>query len=86
MKYRYLFLLLGHLFTGGLLMAQPEAEPNNSFATANAITAGATVSGSIQTPSGSDANDYFYSILPDDGTLRYYVQYNNTSGSTGADF
>ena len=77
------FLLLTFLFClGKIALAQvPEAEPNNSFTMANPVaryelkTATANVS--------TDANDYFRAILPEDGTLKIYIQATCT-GTTGS--
>lgn len=73
------------LFAATRLMAQPETEPNNSFATANLIQAATAVTGNLLTAPVTDGDDYFITVLPVDGTIRYFLEYNNTSGSTGAD-
>jgi hypothetical protein len=57
------------------------------MADANWFTPADTVSGRIGYKSVStDINDYFFTKLPDDGTLEYIVKYDNTSNSDGSDF
>lgn len=63
-----------------------DAEPNNAFAQAGSFNFQDTVEGRIGYQSvGTDGDDYFLSVLPDDGTLEYYLEYYNTSNSTGSD-
>ena len=64
-----------------------DLEPNNTLETAVQFAPDATVEGRIGSISvATDDNDYFYSVLPDDGTLKYYLTFYNTSAQTGADF
>jgi Secretion system C-terminal sorting domain len=64
-----------------------DAEPNNSLAEATSFLNTDTVKGRIGYSSiSADADDYFFSVLPDDGTIEYIVKYNNTSNSNGSDF
>jgi hypothetical protein len=63
-----------------------DIEPNNSFADAKPFSPNDTLGGRIAYVStGTDQNDYFYSVLPEDGTIKYFIKYFNTSGSTGSD-
>lgn len=65
---------------------QNDLEPNNTLASATQFIQTNLVEGRIGSVSvGTDDNDYFYSVLPDDGTLKYYLSYYNTSGSTSSD-
>src|SRR5690606_16275010 len=64
-----------------------DAEPNNSYATAVSFDYTDTVEGRIcYSGSSTDDYDYFYSVLPEDGTLRIYLDKHNMSNSSGADF
>ena len=64
-----------------------DVEPNNTIADANYFAQSDTAKGRIGYASvGSDPNDYFYTLLPEDGTLKLYVDFNNTSGSVQSDF
>ncbi|MEX1188718.1 MAG: T9SS type A sorting domain-containing protein [Bacteroidia bacterium] len=64
-----------------------DQEPNEDFSSAVEFTPSESVSGRIGYASNSaDNNDYFYSTLPEDGTVKYNVTYNNTSGSPQSDF
>jgi hypothetical protein len=63
-----------------------DVEPNNSFADAKPFLPNDTLGGRIAYISTStDQNDFFYSVLPEDGTIKYFIKYFNTSGSTGSD-
>jgi len=67
--------------------AKNDIEPNNSFTQATFFPSTGTVQGRIAYDTkSSDANDYYYSVLPEDGTLRIVIDKNNTSNSSGADF
>lgn len=64
-----------------------DIEPNDDFADAKQLLPNDTTGGRIGYQStGTDGNDYFWTVLPDDGTIRYYVKYYNTSNYTGSDF
>jgi Tfp pilus assembly protein PilX len=64
-----------------------DAEPNNSFASAVDFVQTDTVKGRIgYTSVGTDNLDYFRTVLPDDGTLIFYVKVNNVSNSIFSDF
>lgn len=66
---------------------EADIEPNENFNQASAFDPAASVLGRVGYNSVvSDNNDYYFSVLPDDGTLNYYVSYNNTSGATSSDF
>ncbi|MDX2286534.1 MAG: hypothetical protein NW241_20375, partial [Bacteroidia bacterium] len=63
-----------------------DVAPNDNFATATFFAQTDTAYGRVGYSSVAiDAEDYYLSVLPVDGTLRYFIEYNNTSGSTGAD-
>ena len=63
-----------------------DPEPNDLFVDAVDFTVADTVKGRIgYTSVATDDYDYFRTVLPDDGTLVYYLEYINTSNSTGAD-
>ncbi|HUH75263.1 MAG TPA: hypothetical protein VLZ75_12790, partial [Chitinophagales bacterium] len=67
--------------------APNDVEPNNNFSEAVLISSNQLVKGRLgYSGTTSDNYDYFYSILPDDGTLRVYVDKVNTSNSADADF
>ena len=60
---------------------------NDDFANAQFVAFNDTTFGRIgYTSTSTDQNDYYATVLPDDGTLQYIVEYTNTSGSTGSDF
>lgn len=65
----------------------PDLEPNNDFATAKPIADGVPQSGRTAYNNGltTDQNDYYYTVLPDDGTVRFVYEYTNTSNSSDAD-
>ncbi len=64
-----------------------DAEPNNSFQTALPFNQTESVSGRISyTSVAPDVDDYFVTVLPQQGTFQYALSYTNTSGSSGADF
>jgi hypothetical protein len=66
---------------------EADVEPNDNISTATSFLPSETVSGRIGNASiAPDNNDYYYSVLPEDGTLNYYVSYINTSGTTSSDF
>lgn len=66
---------------------QNDQEPNNSFSEAEILASNDTARGRIGYKSVlTDNNDYFLTVTPEDGTLRYYVKYINTSGATTSDF
>lgn len=70
-----------------IVPAKNDIEPNNTFSQATFFPNTATVQGRIAyNTKSADGNDYYYSILPDDGTLRIIIDKNNTSNSSGADF
>ncbi len=65
-----------------------DAEPNNTRLAAKPIVANTALTGRIAYVNGqnqSDGDDYFVTLLPDDGTVRAYVEYLNTSNSAGSD-
>ncbi len=67
------FVLILNLFISVVLFAQiPEAEPNNTFETANPINRYEQKTAIIN--SVSDDYDYFKTVFPEDGTLKIYVQ------------
>ncbi len=85
-RYPLLSLLLCLLASPLWVLAQAEVEPNNTRATANRIAAEATVTGGVACGTNpTDPDDYFVTTLPDDGTVRVYVEYTNASGSAGSD-
>lgn len=64
-----------------------DTEPNDAFASANPMLPNDTTGGRIGYQStGTDGNDYFWTMLPEDGTIKYHVKYYNTSNSSGSDF
>lgn len=64
----------------------PDAEPNDNFGQATFFSQGTTMSGRVGYISvARDVNDYYYTSLPDDGTLKVYLNYTNTTGSNGVD-
>ena len=64
-----------------------DAEPNNNFGQATYFTAATTIHGRVgYTSYNIDGDDFYYSVLPDDGTLKVYVDYINTSGGNSEDF
>ncbi|HUH73676.1 MAG TPA: T9SS type A sorting domain-containing protein, partial [Chitinophagales bacterium] len=64
-----------------------DIEPNNTFEEAVYFEQKDTVFGRVGYANVTgDSYDFFYSVLPDDGTLRVYVDKVNTSNSDGADF
>ncbi|MEM7367364.1 MAG: T9SS type A sorting domain-containing protein [Bacteroidota bacterium] len=78
---------------------EPDPEPNNDREEAIEFLLADTVHGRIgcrnivvSNPSSftpRDANDYYYSVIPSSGQLRYYVEYYNHSDpnlATNADF
>ncbi len=66
---------------------EADVEPNDNIATATSFLPSEAVSGRIGYSSITpDNNDYYYSVLPEDGTLKYYVSYINTSGAASSDF
>ncbi|MEO7312472.1 MAG: CARDB domain-containing protein [Chitinophagaceae bacterium] len=77
-----LSLLSSLLLLGFLALAQiPEVEPNNTFATANNINRYEVKTGSVNNT--TDADDYYRTIFPEDGTLKIYVQANNVGAGAG---
>ena len=71
------FVLFLNLLISIVLFAQiPEAEPNNTFETANPINRYEQKTATINTT--SDDNDYFRTVFPEDGTLKIYVQATGT--------
>ena len=63
-----------------------DAEPNDQQSEANEFAYDDTVYGRIGYGSVAvDIDDYFMSVLPDDGSLALILEYNNTSNSTGSD-
>lgn len=73
MKQASLFCL--GLILNVLAFAQiPESENNNTFSSANVIQRYNVISGSLLT---STDDDYFMTILPEDGTLNIHVQATN---------
>jgi hypothetical protein len=66
--------------------ATNDVEPNNNFTSAQPVTSTSATGGRIGYASTqTDQNDYFLAALPTFGTLNFYLQYDNTSNSTGAD-
>jgi len=64
-----------------------DAEPNNTFGNALFTAYNDTAKGRIgYTSVGPDDDDYFYTILPTFGSVHYYLEAVNTSGTTGGDF
>ena len=78
MKRILLLLVMGWSLT---VFGQSESEPNNDFAGATWVNAGNTVDGSVS--NASDDDDYFKTVLPQDGTLTIYIQGTNTSANSG---
>lgn len=64
------FFLLSLMLLPGLLMAQSEVEPNNDFATAQAVNFGETINGEI--PNGNDI-DFFQVQVAGPGALETTV-------------
>ncbi|WP_153796981.1 DUF7619 domain-containing protein [Foetidibacter luteolus] len=62
-----------------------DTEPNNSFAEAVAMRAGIAVNGEVGFQAGGQRDDYdhYRTVLPEDGTIKIYVQATNRSSSTG---
>jgi len=64
-----------------------DIEPNDNFPSAQWMNHSSNVNGRIGYRSNlTDANDYFETLLPDDGTIELIVNYNNTSNATTSDF
>ena len=59
----------------------PEVEPNNTFESADNISAGTVKTATVN--NSTDPLDYFTSQLSTDGTMKIYVQATNTAGSNG---
>ncbi len=78
----YSFQLIHHP-TGG-----NDSPTNDAFNTAQKINFNASTSGRIgySRPGKVDANDYFKTLLPDDGTVSLVVNYTNTSNASSSDF
>ncbi|HXH19155.1 MAG TPA: T9SS type A sorting domain-containing protein [Chitinophagales bacterium] len=68
-----LCMLLGSL----AVSAQPESEPNDGFTSADVVFAATNVTGTVCP--GND--DFFITVLPDDGTLRFTISAANNSGA-----
>ncbi len=63
-----------------------DVEPNNTFAQATFFPSGSSVDGRIGYVSvGQDIYDYYSTVLPDDGTLKVYLNYTNTTGGSTVD-
>ncbi|MCU0334420.1 MAG: hypothetical protein MUF62_05135, partial [Chitinophagaceae bacterium] len=62
-----------------------DAEPNNTIAQAVPLAAGSTAAGHVGFLKAGvpDSDDYYYSILPDNGSLQITVQGTNASGRSG---
>ncbi len=58
----------------------PESENNGSFATANVIQRYQQVAASV---GNADLDDYFMTVLPENGRLEIYVRATNSSASSG---
>ncbi len=83
MKRFYPMLLCGaFMLLSFVSYAQPETEPNNTLADADISTEMATFSGSLN---ASDLTDYFYTVLPDDGTVKLKFNYQGTDPGNGTD-
>jgi len=80
--YASVLLLIFLLFVSLGSVAQTEAEPNNTFATANSFTT-TGISGNVGT--GLDVNDYFYFVPAQNGRIKIYLQYNNPAAVVGPD-
>jgi hypothetical protein len=79
MKKRFLFLtVLLSCFTA--FSQLPESEPNDNFSQANIIQQYNVIAASV---GNADANDYFMTVLPADGTLEIYVRGTNATASSG---
>jgi hypothetical protein len=61
-----------------------DAEPNSGFIDAQAHPAAGVSEGLIGYT--GDANDYFWTVMPADGTIKYYYEYYNTSNASTSDF
>ena len=69
-----------------LSIAPPDPEPNDDFASAVQFNAKDTVRGRIgHTSVSTDGNDYYYSALPEDGTMQIIWDQNNTSNTATSD-
>ncbi len=63
-----------------------DTEPNNTFSQATFFAAGSSVDGRIGYVNvAQDKYDYYATELPDDGTLKVYLNYTNTTGSSNVD-
>ncbi len=85
MQPNYRLLLFGVLFLcfGAPVLAQSESEPNDNFATADTVAENVNTSGAV---SNSDLFDYFYTVLPDDGTIKLKFNYTGTDPGNNSDF
>ncbi|MBX3253160.1 MAG: T9SS type A sorting domain-containing protein [Chitinophagaceae bacterium] len=63
-----------------------DAEPNGSFGEARAIGYNVTASGHLgyEADGVTDRYDYYRTLLPDDGTVKIYLQGTHTGGSAGS--
>lgn len=74
-------LLSIFIFSFASLAQVAENEPNNDFATADAINTGTIKTGN--TTNSPNDPDYFSTVLPSDGAVKIYVQGTNTGGANG---
>jgi|GEM_PF-1988572 len=81
MKKTLSFLLNLFLFASLHANAQTETEPNNSFATANALPYNTQYMCTIGC--SGDADDYFKANIPLNKKVRVYLEYTNNGGATG---
>lgn len=81
---RQLLLLLCSYLLAQPLFAQSETEPNNTLGTANLISEGGVVTGTVQSTTPADPNDYFKTYPNDDGTI--VVRFSFNGSSAGDDF
>ncbi len=66
---------------------QQDQEPNDVFASAQQINHGDTIQGRIGYANVAlDVFDYYYTVIPDDGTLTLSADFISTSDNNGGDF
>lgn len=63
--------------------SQTETEPNNTISAADTVAENVVMSGDV---SNADLNDYFFTVLPDDGTLKLKFDYSGTDPANQTDF
>ena len=69
-------------FVALVVKGQNESEPNNNYLNAN-FFATTGISGNVGT--GADADDYFYFVPAQSGTVKVFIQFNNPGPTLGSD-